>query len=80
MQIKFLRLPAVLGFRNCGRSSHYSDIQKGLWTTPVKISAKSVAWPEHETQAINSARLAGKSDEEIRELVSHLHALRKEAA
>jgi prophage regulatory protein len=80
MNIKFFRLPATLEFRQRSRAGHYADIQNGLWTKPVRVSLRSVAWPEHEIQAINSARLAGKTDDEIRVLVATLEQNRKLAA
>lgn len=75
-----LRLPVVLRKRgNRGRSTHYQDIKDGLFTEPVSIGARAVGWPASEVEAINAARIAGKSDDEIRELVQQLHAARKEA-
>lgn len=74
--MKLLKLPAVLGQTAGSRTGHYAHIKVGLMTPPVKLSAHSVAWPEHEIKAINAARVAGKSDDEIRELVSRLVAER----
>jgi prophage regulatory protein len=78
--MKFLRIDGVIELRGKGRSSNYSDVQAGLLTTPVKIGLRAVAWPEHEVLAINAARAAGKSDDEIRMLVTRLVADRKQAA
>jgi prophage regulatory protein len=39
-----------------------------------------VGWPSSEVTAINAARIAGKTDEEIRALVVKLEAARKSAA
>lgn len=72
-----LRLPAVLRARGRSRSTHYLDIQQGLFTCPVSIGARAVGWPEHEVVALNDARIAGKSEAEIRLLVAHLEAARK---
>jgi hypothetical protein len=36
-------------------------------------------WPSDEVEAINAARIAGKTDEEIRTLVAKLEAARKDA-
>jgi prophage regulatory protein len=47
---------------------------------PVSIGGRSVAWPEQELQAVNRARVAGKSDDEIRALVRQLEADRTRAA
>jgi prophage regulatory protein len=74
------RLRAVLHERGRSRSSHYLDIQQGLFTRPVQIGLRAVGWPSSEVAAINAARIAGKSDEEIRELVARLEAARKSAS
>lgn len=72
-----LRLPAVLQARGRSRSTHYLDIGQGLFTRPVSLGARSVGWPEHEVAALNEARIAGKSEAEIRSLVLSLEASRK---
>jgi prophage regulatory protein len=75
-----LRLPSVRSKRGVSRSTHYLHIAQGLWTKPVKLSARAVGWPESEVAAINAARIAGKSDDEIRHLVTELEASRKAGA
>lgn len=75
-----LRLPAVLRERARSRSAHYLDIQQGLFTSPVQIGLRAVGWPEMEVATLNAARIAGKSEAEIRELVAKLQAARKAAA
>ena len=35
-----------------------------------------MGWPAQEVAALNTARIAGQSDEELRELVTRLHAAR----
>jgi prophage regulatory protein len=75
-----LRLPTVLRKRGRSRSAHYLDIQQGLFTRPVSIGARAVGWPEHDVDALNAARIAGKTDEEIRALVVKLEAARKDVA
>ena len=74
-----LRLPTVLRERGRSRSAHYLDMQQCLFTQPVLIGARAVGWPSHEVAALNTARIAGKSDEEIRALVVKLEAARKAA-
>lgn len=74
------RLRAVLHERGRSRSSHYLDIQQGLFTRPVQIGLRAVGWPSSEVAALNAARIAGKSDDEIRALVAKLEAARKVAA
>jgi len=74
-----LRLTAVkaeTGYRSS--ASIYNLIRAGLWTKPVAIGERSVGWPDDECKAINAARIAGRSEDEIRELVKLLHARRGE--
>jgi prophage regulatory protein len=39
-----------------------------------------VGWPASEVEALNAARISGKSNSEIRNLVVNLEAARKTAA
>lgn len=76
-----LRMPAVKA--ETGHRSHasiYNAIRAGVFTKPVPIGERAVGWPAHEVQAINAARIAGKTESEIRELVVRLHAKRVEFA
>ena len=73
------RMPAVKA--ETGHRSHasiYSAIKAGLFTRPVPIGERSVGWPDYEVKAINSARIAGKTEADIRDLVNRLHAKRIE--
>ncbi len=72
-----LRLPEVLNRRGRSRSSHYKDIQDGLFPRQIKIGLRAVGWIAHELDSINAARISGKTDDEIRELVLKLEAARK---
>ena len=74
------RRPTVESETGRHTSSLYEDIQKGLMVRPVKIGGRAVAWPADEVRAINAARIAGKTDDEIRRLVSRLEATRAEKA
>lgn len=79
--MSILRMPAVKA--ETGHRSHasiYTAIKAGLFTTGVAIGQRSVGWPSDEVAAINAARIAGKSETEIRELVNRLHAKRTELA
>lgn len=77
MTTTILRISTVLQERGRSHSSHYLDIQQGLFTRPVKIGMRAVGWPANEVATLNAARIAGKSDEEIRALVTKLEANRK---
>ena len=74
-----LRLPdvkRVLG--HLADASVYNAIREGLFTNGVAIGQRAKGWPDYEAQSIAAARVAGKSDEEIRELVKVLHTKRDE--
>jgi prophage regulatory protein len=77
MVYTFLRLPTVLRERGRSRSAHYLDIQQGLFTHPVQIGLRAVGWPANELATLNVARIAGKSEADIRALVMQLEAARK---
>lgn len=75
-----LRLPAVKAESGASRSTIYLRIQQRLWPKPVKLGPRCVGWPASEVAAINSARIAGMADDEIRALVIKLEAARKNSA
>ena len=71
-----LRRRAVEQVTGRRRASLYEDIAAGLMVPPVPIGIRAVGWPSDEIEAINAARIAGKSPDEIRELVAALVAQR----
>jgi prophage regulatory protein len=72
------RLPRVQKSQgDKSRSSIYRDVKNGVLTRPVRTGARSIGWPESEVEAINLARISGKSEAEIRSLVQELHKLRQ---
>ena len=72
----FMRLDTTLKKRARSSSSHYRDINDGLFTKPVRLGKRAVGWPVEEVNALNTARMAGLTDNEIQELVKELHARR----
>lgn len=74
--LTILRLPSVKAESGYSRSTIYLRIAEGLWPRPVRLGARSVGWPAAEVAMLNAARIAGKTDEDIRALVSQLHAAR----
>lgn len=73
------RLPAVQHKSGLSRSTIYLRISQGLWTKPVSLGGRAIGWPDDETDSLIAARIAGKTDDEIRALVQSLHAARKAA-
>jgi prophage regulatory protein len=80
MPYTILRLPDVKGATGLSRSTLYLRIAHGVFTHPVSLGGRAVGWPSNEVAALNAARIAGKPDAEIRELVAKLEADRKAAA
>jgi prophage regulatory protein len=75
--MKIIRLPVVLsetGYRS--PASIYNAIRDGTFPMQVRIGARSVGWPDDEIAEINSARVAGVSEAQLRELVGMIHAKR----
>ena len=80
MNQMILRKPQVLNQRARSSSSHYRDIQNGLFTKPVSLGYgdnASVGWPISEVSILTAAQIAGLAEHEIRRLVAELHAKRK---
>jgi prophage regulatory protein len=80
MTQSILRLPAVKAATGLSRSTIYLRIAQEVFTHPVSLGGRAVGWPASEVTALNAARIAGKTDSQVRELVAQLEAARKAAA
>ena len=79
--MRMLRITNVMERRgNVTPTSVYNDVRCGLLTQPVKIGVRSVAWPEHEIDALRAAQIAGRTPARIKQLVNQLHAAREQLA
>ena len=56
MSHKLLRLPTVKAESGLSRSTIYLRVAQGLWTRPVSLGARAVAWPADEVQALKTGR------------------------
>lgn len=70
--VSLFRLPNVLATTGMTRSGLYARVASGLFTRPVKIGPKIIAWPAHEVQAIVQAHVSGMSESGIALLVQRL--------
>lgn len=77
--LDLMRVRQAAAAAGVSRSWLYARIPEGLWPRPVQIGPRAVAWPAGEVDAINAARIAGLSDDEIRALVVKLEAARAAA-
>jgi prophage regulatory protein len=80
MTHSILRLPAIIASTGLSRSTIYLRIKQRMFTNPVSLGGRAVGWPASEVTALNAARIAGKTDGEVRELVVQLKAARKAVA
>jgi prophage regulatory protein len=71
-----MRLEQALQYTGEKRSSYFAKAAAGLMPRPVKIGARATAIPMRELEAVNAARIAGQTDEEVRTLVASMHAER----
>ena len=60
-------------------SSWYDLVDDGLAPPSVKLGKVAAGWPVSEIAALNAARIAGKSESDIRTLVTRLIAARANA-
>ena len=77
LMLRLFKVKELMGLKANG--TIYNLIKKGLFTKPVRISDRAVAWPAHEVHAILQARISGANDSKICLLVFDLHAARIES-
>jgi len=80
MTDSLIRIKRVEEKTGLKKSMVYDLISKGEFPTAIKIGERACAWIESETNAINAARIAGKSADEICDLVKTLTAKRQQTA
>ena len=78
--VTILRRRQVEAESGYSRSTIYLRISQGLWPRAVSLGARAVGWPAGEVSALNAARIAGLSDNQIRQLVVDLVAARHAVA
>jgi prophage regulatory protein len=74
--LRLLKLPQVKDRTGYKDTTVYGQAKAGLFPPPVKLTPRSSGWPEHEVSAVIAARIAGKTDAEIKVLVTSLVAAR----
>jgi prophage regulatory protein len=75
--LTILRRRQVQAETGYSRSTIYLRISQGLFIRPVSLGARAVGFPAGEVAALNAARIAGKTDADIRALVTKLEAARR---
>ncbi|NVJ62195.1 MAG: AlpA family phage regulatory protein [Gammaproteobacteria bacterium] len=69
---QLIRRPDVLQLTARSKSALQLDEKNGLFVPPISIGARAVAYIKHEVEAVIDARIQGKPEDDIRELVSTL--------
>lgn len=77
-RFKVIRKPEVLELICLSTSSLERQIKQNFLPPPFSLGCRSVGWFEHEIISVIKARAAGKSDDEVKELVLNLVKLRSE--
>ncbi len=77
--LAILRRKQVQAETGYSRSTIYLRITQKLWPKAVRLGARAVGWPAVEVAAMNAARVSGRTDDEIRQLVTDLEAARAKA-
>jgi prophage regulatory protein len=75
--VRILRRRQVEAETGYSRSTIYLRIAQKLWPRAVSLGPRAVGWPASDVIALNAARIAGRSDDEIRALVARLEANRR---
>lgn len=74
----FIDVKALTRKLGCGITKIDEDEAAGLMTKRVKFGTKAARWFEHEADAIQAAWAAGKTPDEVRELVRQLMDMRQQ--
>ena len=77
--LTILRRKQVEAATGYSRSTIYLRISQGLFIKPVRLGARAVGFPAGEIAALNAARIAGRSEQQIRSLVAELETARSSA-
>jgi len=80
MTDSLIRLKKVESKTGLKKSMVYNLMDQGQFPKSVKIGERAVAWIESDIDAINAARMASKSSDEIRKLVETLTTKRQQTA
>ena len=69
---QIIRRPDVLQMTGWSKSTLYNRINDGLFIEPISLGARSVGFPYNEVEQIITNMIAGKSQDELKALVSSL--------
>ena len=71
-KILYNTIGEVLRRKAIGRSTLYAEIQRGVFSKPVKLRARKVGWPQHEVDQMMLPYLHSPGEHECRQFVRAL--------
>ena len=77
MNIIIVKQPSLLKQFAFSKSTLFSQINQGLMPKSISLGIRSRGYIQHELDAVLLARVQGKSDDQIKELVLSLVANRQ---
>ena len=75
---QFVRKDVVLSKFPFGKSTLYNRIEAGVFPPPLKLGGRAAGWPLDELDQIFDALLAEWDNEQLKQLVAHQLASRKQ--
>lgn len=76
MNLKIIKLPEVVAMTALSRSSVYTKIGDHLLPSSINIGNKAVGFIKEEIELVINARIAGRSNNQIKELVQAIEQKR----
>jgi len=67
-----LKRPSVSGASLLSKTALYEAIKQGTFPPPVKLAKRCVAWPKQEVDKWLSAKCAGYSEQQMRDLIKSM--------
>lgn len=77
LKSRIIRKHQVMELIGCSKSTLYNRVKDGLWPTPISLGARRVGFVLFECETVLSAMIAGKTSEQIKQLVQSLIEQRK---
>tara|TARA_B110000438_G_C15814928_1_gene651505 strand:+ start:183 stop:605 length:423 start_codon:yes stop_codon:yes gene_type:complete len=77
-ELKLIKKTEVLALVGFSKSTLHVRINNGLMPPSVPLGERAVAFVQHEIQVVLAAQVAGRSDEDIKQLVIDLVTLRQD--
>lgn len=71
--LKILRLAEAMDRLGISETSWRTAVNAGLLPKPIKLSERTIGFPEHELNQVIRSRIAGLLDADIKKLVERIH-------